>query len=76
LSALQQALTSLPWKFTEVFVLYEIEERPMSEIVDRVGCPLFTGYTRLRSARSAIQAHCAKENGTRPTVHVESASRI
>jgi RNA polymerase sigma-70 factor (ECF subfamily) len=74
LSALQQALTSLPSKFTEVFVLHDIEERPMSEIVDLVGCPLFTGYTRLRSARSAIQALCANQRGTRAAVHIESAS--
>jgi RNA polymerase sigma-70 factor (ECF subfamily) len=56
LSALEQTLTSLPAQQTEVFVLYEIEERPMSEIVARIGCPLFTGYTRLRSARNAVQA--------------------
>jgi RNA polymerase sigma-70 factor (ECF subfamily) len=38
----------------EVFVLYEIEERPMAEIADALGVPLRTAYSRLRAARDQI----------------------
>ena len=38
----------------EVFVLYEIEERPMSEIASALGCPLRTAYSRLEAARKEI----------------------
>jgi RNA polymerase sigma-70 factor (ECF subfamily) len=38
----------------EVFVLYEIEERPMTEIAAAVGCPLRTAYSRLEAARKEI----------------------
>ncbi len=37
-----------------VFVLYEIEELPMAEVAEAVGCPLQTAYSRLRSARELI----------------------
>lgn len=37
-----------------VFVLYELEELPMREVVEVVGCPLQTGYSRLRSARKQL----------------------
>lgn len=39
-----------------VFVLYEVEELSMEEVVDVVGCPLATGYSRLRSARKLVLA--------------------
>jgi RNA polymerase sigma-70 factor (ECF subfamily) len=38
----------------EVFVLYEIEERPMAEIASALGCPLRTAYSRLEAARKEI----------------------
>ena len=38
----------------EVFVLYEIEERPMAEIAAALGCPLRTAYSRLETARKEI----------------------
>ena len=38
-----------------VFVLYEIEELSMREVVEVVGCPLQTGYSRLRAARELVQ---------------------
>jgi RNA polymerase sigma-70 factor (ECF subfamily) len=37
-----------------IFVLYEIEERPMSEIAETLGCPIRTAYARLESARKEI----------------------
>jgi len=37
-----------------VFVLYELEELPMSEVATAVGCPLQTAYSRLHAARRAV----------------------
>lgn len=37
-----------------VFVLYEVEQLPMSEVADTVGCPLQTAYARLYAARKEI----------------------
>ena len=37
-----------------VFVLYELEERPMAEVAQIVGCPVQTAYTRLRTAREEV----------------------
>jgi RNA polymerase sigma-70 factor (ECF subfamily) len=38
----------------DVFVLYEIEQRSMSEIAEALGCPLRTAYSRLKAARDQI----------------------
>ena len=40
----------------EVFVLYELEELPMSEIATIVGCPLQTAYSRLHAAHKILTA--------------------
>lgn len=37
-----------------VFVLYEVEQLPMSEVAAAVGVPLQTGYSRLYAARREI----------------------
>lgn len=37
-----------------VFVLYEVEQMPMSEVALAVGCPLQTAYSRLYAARREI----------------------
>jgi RNA polymerase sigma-70 factor (ECF subfamily) len=50
------ALARLPDKQREVFVLYELEELPILEIARMLGCPRFTVYTRLRTARAAVRA--------------------
>jgi RNA polymerase sigma-70 factor (ECF subfamily) len=39
-----------------VFVLYEIEELPMTEVAIAVGCPLQTAYSRLHAARRDVDA--------------------
>lgn len=39
-----------------VFVLYEVEQLTMDEIVEILGCPLQTGYSRLRAAREQVAA--------------------
>jgi RNA polymerase sigma-70 factor (ECF subfamily) len=38
-----------------VFVLYELEELPMVEVAQAVGCPLQTAYSRLHAARKAMR---------------------
>jgi RNA polymerase sigma-70 factor (ECF subfamily) len=52
---LQRALGDLASDKREVFVLYEIEELPMSEVAQALGCPLFTAYSRLYAARRDIK---------------------
>jgi RNA polymerase sigma-70 factor (ECF subfamily) len=39
-----------------VFALYEIEELPMKEVAEAVGCPLQTAYARLYAARRQFEA--------------------
>ena len=38
-----------------VFVLYELEELPMREVAEIVGCPLQTAYSRLHAARRTLE---------------------
>ncbi len=49
------ALEQLDDAKREVFVLYEIEELEMKDVVALVGCPLQTGYSRLRAARKLLE---------------------
>ncbi|HLV22251.1 MAG TPA: sigma-70 family RNA polymerase sigma factor [Polyangiaceae bacterium] len=37
-----------------VFVLYEIEEMPMKDVAEALGCPLQTAYSRLHAARKQV----------------------
>jgi RNA polymerase sigma-70 factor (ECF subfamily) len=55
-----QLLEALPPQEREVFVLYEVEDMTMPEIVQVLGCPLQTGYSRLNRARERILAQLAK----------------
>jgi RNA polymerase sigma-70 factor, ECF subfamily len=48
------ALDKLDSDKREVFVLFEIEDRPMAEIATMLGCPLRTVYSRLEAARKEI----------------------
>lgn len=50
----QRLLAMLPAEQREVFVLYEIEEMPMAEVADALGCPLQTAYSRLHKARERV----------------------
>jgi RNA polymerase sigma-70 factor (ECF subfamily) len=38
-----------------VFVLYEIEQLSMREVCEVIGCPLQTGYSRLKAARASLE---------------------
>jgi RNA polymerase sigma-70 factor (ECF subfamily) len=54
-SALDRILDGLDADKRAVFVLYEIEELPMSDVSSIVGCPLQTAYSRLHAARSEVE---------------------
>lgn len=50
-----------------VFVFYEIEELPMNEVADILGCPLQTAYSRLHAAREHV-ALAAQRLGAKEVV--------
>jgi RNA polymerase sigma-70 factor (ECF subfamily) len=50
----RKLLEQLPEPQREVFVLYEVEDMPMSEIARALDCPLQTVYSRLYKARERI----------------------
>jgi RNA polymerase sigma-70 factor, ECF subfamily len=52
---LREGLSRMAGSKREVFVLYELEELPMTEIVEIVGCPLQTAYSRLHAARLEVK---------------------
>jgi RNA polymerase sigma-70 factor, ECF subfamily len=52
---LDAILRGLPDQKREVFVLYVIEELPMQEVADALGCPLHTAYSRLYAARKLVE---------------------
>lgn len=66
----ERLLSVLDEERRTVFVLYEVEELSMEEVVEVVGCPLATGYSRLRSARKLVLAAAkrleAQRSGARP----------
>ena len=53
---LDRALDTLDENKRAVFVLYELEGVPMTEIAEGLGCALFTAYGRLREARERVRA--------------------
>lgn len=53
---LDRALGKLDADKRAVFVLFELEELPMSEVAEAVGCPLQTAYARLYAARKLVEA--------------------
>jgi RNA polymerase sigma-70 factor (ECF subfamily) len=55
-AAIYAVLAQLPDKLLQVFVLYELDELPMSDVARAVGCPRFTAYTRLHTARRRVRA--------------------
>ena len=46
-----RALESIEIERRAVFVLHELDEEPMPSVVEILGIPLNTGYSRLRTAR-------------------------
>jgi RNA polymerase sigma-70 factor (ECF subfamily) len=55
LAALDAALAALDEGKRAVFVLYEIEELPMAEVAEALGCPVQTAYSRLHAARRQVR---------------------
>lgn len=48
---LQRALSRMPVEARAVFVMHELEERPIPEVAESMGTLVPTAYSRLRSAR-------------------------
>jgi RNA polymerase sigma-70 factor, ECF subfamily len=59
-ATLERLLELLDSDKREVFVLFELEELAMAEVVAVVGCPLQTGYSRLHAARAIVAAAAAR----------------
>jgi RNA polymerase sigma-70 factor (ECF subfamily) len=55
-SHLRSALATLTDTTRMIFVLYEIENMPMTEIARSVGCNLSTAYSRLYAARKQVRS--------------------
>jgi RNA polymerase sigma-70 factor (ECF subfamily) len=53
---LDEILDELDDKKRAVFVLFELEGMPMSEIAKAVECPLQTAYSRLAAARKQVES--------------------
>ncbi len=51
---LDRALDALDEDKRAVFVLFELEQLPMQEVAETVGCPVQTAYARLYAARKII----------------------
>ena len=51
-----RALDSVPLPRRAVLVMHDIDEIPMRDIAQALSVPLFTGYSRLRKARSEFEA--------------------
>ena len=53
---LDSMLAELPDAKREVFVLHVIEDLPMHEVAEALGCPLQTAYTRFYAAQKMFEA--------------------
>lgn len=62
---LEQIVGRLADAQRQVFVLYEVEELSMSEIARMLGCPIFTAYGRLRSARQEVRKQFERASARR-----------
>ena len=54
-SILDAILVRLPDEKREAFVLHVIEELPMNEVAQALGCPLHTAYSRFYAARTLVE---------------------
>jgi RNA polymerase sigma-70 factor (ECF subfamily) len=57
---LLRCLAEVPLERRAVLVMHEVDEVPMREIAAQLGIPLFTAYSRLRKARSELDAALAR----------------
>ena len=51
-----RALEKIPLRRRAVLVMHDLEEVPMAEVAATLSIPLFTAYSRLRKARSELEA--------------------
>jgi RNA polymerase sigma-70 factor, ECF subfamily len=65
LAWLDRVLDTLDDPKREVFVLFEIEQVPMTEVAAAVGCPVVTAYARLYAARRHVEAAARREQARR-----------
>ena len=63
---LSEALLQLDEDKRAVFVLFELEQLPMHEVAQTIGCPLQTAYARLYAARTAVQSWLAQAQEALP----------
>src|SRR5262249_59187412 len=63
LAWLDRVLDTLDEAKRAIFVLHEIEEIPMAEAAQAMGCPLQTAYARFYAARKHIEAAARREQG-------------
>jgi RNA polymerase sigma-70 factor (ECF subfamily) len=57
---IEALLAGLDEDLRRVFVLFELEQLPMREVAQVVGCPLSTAYWRLHTARARVEALLAE----------------
>jgi RNA polymerase sigma-70 factor (ECF subfamily) len=65
LAWLDGVLETLDESKRAVFVLFDMEELPMTEVAHAVGCPIKTAYARLYAARKHVEVAAAREQAKR-----------
>ncbi len=58
---LTEILESLDEEKRAVFILFELEQLPMTEVARMLECPLQTAYSRLHTAREAVEKAIARK---------------
>jgi len=59
---LDRILTGLDDDKRATFVLFELEQLPMADVAESMGCPLQTSYARLYAARRYVEEALAKHH--------------
>jgi RNA polymerase sigma-70 factor, ECF subfamily len=63
----KRVLAQLKPELRDVFVLYELEELPMREVAEALGCPLQTAYSRLHAARARVLEEARRQREENPS---------
>lgn len=58
------AIRALPPRQRAIVVLFYLEDRPMNEVADLVGCSTSTGFVQLHLARKRLAAELGEEVGS------------
>jgi RNA polymerase sigma-70 factor (ECF subfamily) len=72
---LLHALRTLPPRQRAVVALYYLEDRPMDEVADLVGCSAATGYVHLHQARARLAAALGARHTDAPEQEVDGDVR-